>query len=184
MFRTCAGGRTLRWARHHLSVFCGGRFLWIAAALNIEIDHLERAFILEALVPRTRRKDSQRVSPFGNIPQFERPLVQFVISFVRLIVENHMNVIPLLRRRILVRHVAFQIAAQLQLNVDRRAVDGCVLRGGNDFQRGLSFVLLATGFHHVDDLLWARYDRKVLYPGRRNAGSCRGVRVVIRLLAT
>ena len=47
---------------------------------------------------------------FSDVAQLER-LAKFVISLVRLIVENHVNVIALAGRRVFVRHVTFQIAA-------------------------------------------------------------------------
>ena len=98
----CAG-------RHHLARVGGRRLRSIAAAFDGERHHLKRAFVLVALVPRPRRKDAQSVLAFRDISQLER-LIQIVISLVRLIVEDHVNVITHAGLRIFVRHVAFQIA--------------------------------------------------------------------------
>ena len=96
--------RTLRRTRHRLPVF-GGRWLRrVAAALHRELDHLKVAIVLVALVPRARGEHAQCVFAFGHVAQFER-LIDFVICLVRLIVEDHVNVIALAGRRIFVRHV-------------------------------------------------------------------------------
>ena len=50
-----------------------------------------------------------------HIAQLER-LVQLVIGFVRLIIENDVNVIAFAGRRIFVRHVAFKIAAEIEFD--------------------------------------------------------------------
>src|SRR5437773_11070437 len=90
----------------------GSRWLRrVAAAFDSKHRHLKSAFVFVTLVPWSRRKHSQRVFACYHIAQLKR-LAEFVIRFIGLIIQDDVNVIPLPGSRILVRHIAFEIAGE------------------------------------------------------------------------
>src|SRR5437867_12663283 len=102
------------------------------------------------------------MSSFADVSQLEG-LIERVISLVRLIVQDHVNVIAFARRRIFVWHVTFQVSAQIQFDVDSRAINGRMIRGRDDTQDGIRLVLFATLLYQVFDCLWPRYLCKYLF---------------------
>ena len=85
-------------------------------------------------------------------------LAQLVIGFVRLIVQDDMNVVAFAGGRILVRHIALEIAAKVQLHRYRGTVDDGIFRRRHDFQNWLCLVLLAALLHQIQYALRPGYD--------------------------
>jgi hypothetical protein len=151
----------------------------IAATFHCESHHLKGAVVLITFMPWPRGKYAQGVLAFRNVAQLEW-LIDFVVRLVRLIVENYVNVISLLRRWIFVRHVALQIAAQIKLYFDSRARDRGVFRRRNDLESGVAGILFSARLHHVSKLLRPRDDRQTLRSRRRRLCSRGGVGVLAR----
>ena len=85
-------------------------------------------------------------------------VVQFVIGFVRFVVQNHMNMVAFLSGGILVWLVAFEISSKMKFDLHHRATYYRALGWRNDMQLRLRFILLPTNFLLVENGLGSRYD--------------------------
>ena len=131
----------------------GSRFCGVGLpALYREADHLKRAFVLIGLVPRPRREHAKRVLAIRDISQLEL-LAEVVIGLVRLVVEDHVDVVTRMRLRVHRRRVALEVAAELKLDLDRRARDRLLGLWRKDLQGRSGVVLVTAGRHQVLDLL-------------------------------
>ena len=84
------------------------------AVLHTEGHALERAVILIAFVPWPRWKYADRMLTIGNIPELEF-VIKIIERFIRLIVEDHVDMVPRVSSFVHPWFIAFQIASEFEL---------------------------------------------------------------------
>src|SRR5687768_885450 len=103
-------------------------------------------------MPGARCEDTKGVLAFRHVTQFER-LVKVVVRLVRLVIEDHVNVVAQSGRRIFRRLVTLQVAREAEFDVYGRAVNGPPLARLYETERRSGLILLTTPAHFVFDFL-------------------------------